>query len=227
MFALFLLFLGLGSQTAYSIECPKTITGIELRRALDRKMGPGYGILAASHSLPALDVDALRAEFSQPGILVVSGGRQRIAPGTYLTDTHKMRASDSIYAPLRAYVDELGGLMNLSLPWDEQVAVSSAELRVGLDGVEAADDLGWHEDGDYMAAAIVLSGHELQYRVADETGELSNEILSLPLGKTMIYSSKRREARYGTRSLLHRHLPNPKSVLLIVRFSHLQDASNR
>ncbi len=227
MFALLLFFTGLVSQTAYSFECPKTITGIELRRALDRRMGPGYGILAAGHSLPALDVEALRAEFSRPGILIVHGGRQRVAAGTYLTDTHQMRASDNIYTPLRAYVDELDGFMNLSLPRDEQVIVSGAELRVGLSGVEAADDLGWHEDGDYMAAAVVLSGNEMQYRVADDKGELSKEILSLPLGKTMIYSAKRREARYGTRSLLHRHLPDPKSVLLIVRFSHRQDASNR
>jgi hypothetical protein len=224
MFALLLFFVGLSSQTAFSFNCPKTITGIELRHALDRRIGAGLGILGADHSLPALDLAAIRAELTEPGTLVIHGGRQRISPGTYLTNTGQMRASDSIYRPLSSYVEDLGSMMNLSLPLDEQVIVSGAELRVGLEGVEAADDLGWHEDGDYMAAAVVLSGKEMQYRVA---GELSKEILTLPLGKTAIYSCKRRAARHGTRSLLHRHVPDPNSVLLIVRFSHREDASSR
>lgn len=227
MFALLFLILGLGSQTALSFECPKTITGIELRRALDRRMGPGFGILADDHSLKVIDAAAIRAEFPKPGLLVINGGRQRLSPGTILTDTHTIKASEAIYRPLQEYTQELAGFMNLSLPWEEQVIVSGAELRVGLAGVEAADDLGWHDDGDYMAAAVVLSGNEMQYRVADATGELSKEILSLPLGKTIIYSARRRAARHGTRSLLHRHLPHADSVLLIVRFSHRQDASNR
>lgn len=227
MLAFILFIVGLSSQTALSFDCPKTITGIEMRRALNRWTGPGYGILAADHSLPALDLAALRAEFSQPGILVLHAGHQRVSPGTYFTQTHQMRASDTIYRPLRAYVDELGALMNLSMAWEEQVIVSGAELRVGLGGVEADHDMGWHEDGDYMAAAVVLDGKEMQYRVADDTGEVSNEILTLPLGKTAIYSCKRRAARHGTRSLLHRHIADPNSVLLIVRFSHREDASNR
>jgi len=163
MFALLFIFLGLSSQTAFSTNCPRTVTGIELRQALDRKLGAGFGILTADHSLPALDLAALRAEFSQPGTLVLHAGRQRVSPGTYLTHTGQVPASETFYRPLRSYVDELSGLVNLSLPGDEPVIVSGAELRVGLDGVEAMEDLGWHKDGDYMAAAVVLAGGEMQY----------------------------------------------------------------
>jgi hypothetical protein len=227
MFALLFIFLGLSFQTAFSTDCPKTLTGIELRQALDRQQGAGFGILAAHHSPPALDLAALREEFSQPGTLVLHAGRQRVSPGTYLTQSGQMPARETFYRPLRTYVDELGTLMNLSLPGDEPVIVSGAELRVGLDGVEAMEDLDWHKDGDYMAVAVVLSGSEMQYSLADDKVHLSQNILKVPLGKPLIYSCERRAARHGTRSLMHRHVPNSDSVLLIVRFSHVADAGNR
>jgi hypothetical protein len=211
--------------SAIGQTCPQTITGIALKSALDRRTGPGHGVLADTHSIPPLDMAAVRTNLSGSGSLIVHPGRQNLSPGMFFTDSHQWRASAETQDRLRAYTDQLAVWVNLALPYDEQVIVSGAELRVGLPGVEANHDMGWHEDGDYLAAAVVLSGIPMRYLVAQDNAS-PGATLEVPIGKTFVYSCERRSARFGTRPTIHRHFPSLDSVLLIVRFAHIQDARN-
>jgi hypothetical protein len=196
---------------------------------LQRSSGKGFAVLDTTDFFPTQTMHRIFNRLPKPSTVVLVSHDVFVAGEILSGKKENQRLSSEELHPFQEYLAWLSQKINQTLPIDEQVLISGADLRVSSAGGKKNLFPEWHQDGGYLAAAVSLLGSGTEYLFESPIG-LFEDLTALrlktqkygktPEGQTLLFSGKDRFDNFGDIApTLHRSpIADTDRMFMIVRY---------